>query len=207
MALEDGRYRMDMERAAAVLTGSEKIVILCSPHNPCGRVWSAEELRDVAEFCERRGLLLISDEVHHDLVFPGHTHRVLAPLVPELASRLITLVAASKTFNLAGGMTGCAIIEDAALRQRFTAARMAAASNPNRFGMLMTKAALSECADWSDAVRGYIAENFRIFAERIGALPGVTVMPMQATYLSWVDFSALGVTDAELVNRVLDAKV
>ncbi len=207
LVLRDGVFHMDLEALAASLTGREKALTLCTPHNPGGRIWTAEELREVADFCKAHDLLLISDEIHMDLVFPGETFTPTILAAPDCVDRLIVLTAASKGFNLAGGETGLLIAPDDELRRRIDKVMVDREATPNRFGMLMTKAALSECADWSDAVRGHIAENFRIFAERIGALPGVTVMPMQATYLSWVDFTALGMTDAELVNRVLDAKV
>ena len=99
------------------------------------------------------------------------------------------------------------IAPDAALRAKIDKVMADREATPNRFGAVMTKAAFAESAEWSAAVRAYIAENFRIFADRIGALPGVSVMPMQSTYLTWVDFTALGMSDAELIKRIHDAKV
>src|SRR5690606_29965336 len=113
---EDGRYRMDFDGWAGLMTGREKMLILCSPHNPGGRVWDREELRGVAGFAARHGLLLVSDEIHQDLVFPGHRHVPMAVAVPEAADRLVTMNAATKTFNIAGAHIGNVIVPDETLR-------------------------------------------------------------------------------------------
>lgn len=208
MVLRDGRYEMDLEGLAEVLTGREKVLTLISPHNPGGRIWSADELRAVADFCVAHDLILISDEIHMDLTFPGAKHIPTSVAAPHVKDRLITITAASKTFNIAGGETGLAIIEDAALLERFKAAQKAYGGTPNRFGMIMTKAAFTDGADWLDAAQAYIAENFRIWRERMNALPGVSVMDMQATYLTWVDFSGTGMSHDELLRRIQqDAKI
>lgn len=207
LLLEDGVFYMDLEGLAASLTGRETALTLCTPHNPGGRIWTPGELQAVADFCAEHDLLLISDEIHMDLVFPGDVFVPTAVAAPDCVDRLVVLTAASKGFNLAGGETGFMVVPDPQLRKKVDAVMVDREATPNRFGMMMTRAAFTECSDWSEAVRGYIADNFRIFAERIGALPGVSVMPMRATYLSWVDFTSLGMTDAELISRILEAKV
>ncbi len=207
LLLRNGVFHMDLDALAGQLTGREKVLTLCTPHNPGGRIWSDDELREVAAFCRTHDLLLVSDEIHMDLVFPGAQFTPTAVAAPDCLDRLVVLTAASKGFNIAGGETGLMLVPDAGLRRRIDKVMVDREATPNRFGILMTKAAFLESADWSEAVRAYIAENFRIFAERINALPGVSVMPMQSTYLAWVDFSDLGMTDAELIARVLDAKV
>ncbi len=204
---KDGAFHMDLDALAAALTGREKIVTLCSPHNPGGRLWSAEELQELADFCAEHDLILISDEIHMDLVFPGASFVPTAVAASGHLDRLVVLTAASKGFNLAGGETGLMIVPDDALRTTIDKVMLDRESSPNRFGMAMTMAAFAESGDWSHAVCAYLAENFRLFSDRIGAIPGVSVMPMQATYLAWVDFSALGMTDKELMERVLAAKV
>lgn len=207
LVLKDGVYHMDLEGLASSLSGREKVVTLCSPHNPGGRIWTTDELQAVVAFCQAHDLILISDEIHMDLTFPGETFVPTCVAAPDCTDRLVVLTAASKGFNLAGGETGLILVPDDALRRRIDVVMVDREASPNRFGAMMTMAAFSECGDWSVALRAYIAENFRIFAERVGALPGVTVMPMQATYLAWVDFNDLGMTDEELIERVLDAKV
>lgn len=207
LLVENGVFHMDLTRLEASLSGREKVLTLCTPHNPGGRIWTQDELRDVAAFCEKHDLLLVSDEIHMDLVFPGARFIPTGVAAPGCVDRLIVLTAASKGFNLAGGETGIMIVPDGALRQRIDAVMVDREATPNRFGMVMIEAAFNEGAEWSDAVRAYLAENFMIFEERVGALPGVSVMPMAATYLSWVDFTALGMSDAELIDRMLEAKV
>lgn len=207
LVLKDGIYHMDLEALGRSLTGSERAVTLCTPHNPGGRIWTPEELRAVAAFCKEHDLILISDEIHMDLTFPGEVFTPTCVAAPDCADRLVVLTAASKGFNLAGGETGLILVPDEALRRRIDTVMLDREATPNRFGALMTQAAFGECADWSQAVRAYIADNFRVFEERLNAIPGVTVMPMKATYLAWADFNDLGMSDDELITRMLDAKV
>ncbi len=202
LALENGRYELDLASLEAALDGSEKMLILCSPHNPGGRVWSVDELRSVANFCVKHDLLLVSDEIHHDLVFAPHKHTMMALAAPEIADRLVTLVAASKTFNLAGGMTGAVIISDDALRARFAKAHQAAGASPNRFGMMMTEAAYNEGEGWLEELLAYLTENKRVFDKGVNAIPGLRSMTLESTYLAWVDFSGTGMDMAEVIDRV-----
>lgn len=203
LAQQDGLYRMDWPAWESRLTGREKLLILCSPHNPGGRVWSPEELRQVADVCIRRDLILVSDEIHCDLVMPGHRHSVTAAACPDIADRLVTLTAATKTFNIAGAHIGNAIIADEGLRSRFKGALTARGISPGLFGMDMVTAAYSpEGAAWVDALTDYLDGNRRLFDKGISAIPGLRSMPLQATYLSWVDFSATGMVPAEFTARV-----
>lgn len=204
----DGLLFMDLDALEASLSGREKIVTFCSPHNPGGRIWSNDEIRALAAFCEKHDLVLISDEIHMDLAFPDAKFVPTAVAAPGCVDRLVVLTAASKGFNIAGAETGILVAPDAKRRKELDRTMLDRESSPNRFGMAMLTAAFAESGDWSDAVRAYIAENFRIFADRIGALPGLKVMEMQATYLVWVDFTALGIDDKELMKRLVDvAKV
>jgi cystathionine beta-lyase len=202
LTLNDGRYEMDLATMEAALDGTEKMVVLCSPHNPGGRVWSVDELRIVADFCVKHDLILVSDEVHHDLVFAPHKHTMMALAAPEIADRLVTLVAASKTFNIAGGMSGAVVISDATLRAQFAKAHNAAGASPNRFGMMMTEAAYNEGEDWLEELLAYLTENNRVFDEGVNAIPGLRSMNLEATYLAWVDFSGTGMDMAEVIERV-----
>lgn len=199
----DGNYRMDWSSWENMLTGKEKLMILCSPHNPGGRVWSDAELREVADFCQRHDLILVSDDIHCDLVMPGHKHRIIANVIPEITGRLVMLTAATKTFNIAGAHIGNAIIPDQKLRHQFKAALMARGVSVGMLSMDMVAAAYSpEGADWVDALVEYLNENRRIFDDGVNAIPGVKSMPLQATYLSWVDFSGTGMSPAEFTARV-----
>ncbi len=203
LVLEDDRYRMDFDAADAQMDGSAKMLILCSPHNPGGRVWSAEELRGVADFCARHDLLLISDEIHHDLVMPGHKHIPLPLASPEAGARTVMLTAASKTFNLAGTHCGNVIISDPALRAAFTRTQFALGISPNSFGLHAVTAAYSQAgADWVDALCTYIDGNRQIFDAGINAIPGLRSMALESTYLAWVDFAGTGMEPVEFTARV-----
>lgn len=198
-----GRYEMDFAAADAAMDGSERMVILCSPHNPGGRVWTREELQGLADFARRHDLILISDEVHHDLVYPGHTHLPMANAAPEAEERLLMLTAPSKTFNIAGLHSGNVIIPDPGLRERFAARMEALAISPNSPGQVATIAAYSpEGAEWVDALMRYLDGNRQVFDAAVNAVPGLASMPLEATYLSWVDFSGTGMAPAEFIARV-----
>ena len=202
LVLAGDRYEMDLDALAATLTDRDKVVILCSPHNPGGRIWEPSELRALADFCVTHDLLLIADEIHHDLVLPGNTHTVLPNAAPDIDDRLVMLTAASKTFNLAGGMTGNVIIPNRKLRAKFTAVLQAAGTSANRFGVEMTTAAYTQGEAWLEALLVYLDENRKVFDDAINAIPGLRSMPLQATYLSWVDFSGTGMTLDDVIERV-----
>lgn len=203
MVMRNGQYHMDLDTLAASLTGNEKIVVFCSPHNPGGRIWTVDEIRALAEFCATHDLMLISDEIHMDLCFPGVRAVPTAVAAPECIDRLVVLTAASKAFNIAGLETGLLIAPDAGIRRALAPVILDRESTPNRMGMAGIRAAYTEGGDWLDAVRAYIAGNFEIFAARMNALPGVSVMGMQATYLAWADFTGTGMGDDELMDRLL----
>ncbi|MHA7886058.1 MalY/PatB family protein [Roseicyclus sp.] len=202
MPVVDGRYTLDFDAWDAQMQGHERMLVLCSPHNPGGRVWTRAELEGVAEFARRHDLLIVSDEIHHDLVMPGQAHAPMA-LIEGIADRLVMMTAATKTFNIAGAHVGNVIIPDADLRARFGARMMALGMSPNSFGLHMVTAAYSpEGAAWVDALCAYLAENARIFDAGINAIPGLRSMPLQSTYLAWVDFSGTGMTREEFTARV-----
>ncbi|MGP6086968.1 MalY/PatB family protein [Antarctobacter jejuensis] len=203
LVLRDGRYEMDLDEYDTLMTGEEKMVILCSPHNPGGRVWSEAELKGVADFAKRHDLLLVSDEIHHDLVMPGHRHTPMAIAAPEIMDRLVMMTATTKTFNIAGSHIGNVIVPDDALRARFSKAMMGLGMSPNSFGLFMATAAYSpEGAQWVDELVQYLDGNRRLFDEGINAIPGVSSMPMEATYLAWVDFAGTGMEREEFTRRV-----
>ena len=202
LRLEKGRFEIDWH-ALETLAARSVMMILCTPHNPGGRIWDAREVARLADVCARHGLILVSDEIHMDLTFPGAAHVPAATAAPDHLDRLIVLTAASKAFNVAGGETGIAIIPDDDLRRAFDASFLDRESSPNRYGIAMLHAAFSEGDDWLDAVRAYIARNFAILRDRLGALPGVRVMEMEATYLAWVDFRGTGMSHDELMERLL----
>lgn len=198
-----GRFEMDFAAWDAQMTGREKMMILCSPHNPGGRVWTLDELRGVADFCKRHDLILVSDEIHHDLVYPGAKHTVMPLAAPDIVDRLVMMTATTKTFNIAGCHSGNVIITDAGLRAKFAARMNAMGISPNSFGMFMATAAYSpEGAAWVDGLMDYLDGNRRLFDAGMNAIPGVRSMALEATYLAWVDFSGTGMTAPEFISRV-----
>ncbi len=202
LALRGGRYEMDFDAWDAAMTGSERMMILCSPHNPGGRVWTPEELRGVADFARRHDLVLVSDEIHHDLVMPGHTHTPMAH-VEGVEDRLVTMTATTKTFNIAGAHVGNVVIADEGLRARFAARMSAMGMSPNSFGLHMATAAYSpEGAAWVDRLVGYLDGNRQAFDAAVNAIPGVRSMALEATYLAWVDFDGTGMSREEFTARV-----
>ena len=203
-----GRYEMDFAAYDAQMTGTEKMVVLCSPHNPGGRVWTRDELQGVADFAKRHDLILVSDEIHHDLVFPGQSHTPMTA-IDGITDRLVMMTATTKTFNIAGSHAGNVIIEDPDLRARFAGRMAALGLSPNSFGLFMATAAYTpEGAAWVDELVGYLDGNRKLFDDAVTAIPGLKSMPLEATYLSWVDFSGTGMEMAEFTRRVQqDARI
>jgi len=198
----NGRYTMDFEALEAQLQGDERMLIFCSPHNPGGRVWTPDELKAVCDFCIKHDLILVSDEIHHDLVFPGTKHTVMAHADAKITDRLILMTAATKTFNMAGGHSGNVIIEDEALRAPFAAKMIELGMSPNSFGVTMTEAAYNGGENWLDRLIPYLDKNRRLFDARVNAIPGLVSMELEATYLAWVDFSGTGMSREEFTDRV-----
>ena len=201
-----GRYVMDLEALKNKLTARTKVVFFCSPHNPGGTVWRNEEIRALAAFCARHDLILVSDEIHCDLIFAGARHTPTLTAAPEIADRLITCVAATKTFNLAGAHVGACIATNRALKQRLDQ-RIAACglASYNRFGMIATEAAWRTGEAWLNALLPYLAANRDLFQTRIeAAAPGARAMQLEATYLAWVNFSNTGLSPQDVASRVKD---
>lgn len=198
----NGRYEMDLDALQSSLTGNEKLMIFCSPHNPGGRVWNMDELRAVAAFCAKNDIILLSDEIHHDLVFAPNKFIAMPLAAPESVDRLIILTAPSKTFNIAGGVTGCVIISDAELQAKFDKARNAAGYIANRSGVTMATAAYDNGDEYVDELVEYLTENHRIFDEGVNKIPGVKSMKLEATFLAWVDFSGTGMAPKDYISRV-----
>lgn len=198
---EGGRYVIDFADLEEKLADpAVTLFILCSPHNPVGRVWSEEELGRIGELCLKHQVLLVSDEIHSDLVFPGHRHIPAASLSPEIAANTITLTAPSKTFNLAGLNHANAIISDPELRERFRAvAKGVACTSPSVFGLVTTEAAYNHGEPWLEELLAYLQGNFDYLKSFLEArIPKIKALEPEATYLIWLDCSALGMEDKAL---------
>ncbi|EPX87028.1 MalY/PatB family protein [Salipiger mucosus] len=210
LARKGDRYELDLEDAQARLTGREKMIFWCSPQNPSGRIWTPDELRALADFAARNDLILVSDEVHGDLVYPGET---FVPIDVALGGahldRLVVLTAASKTFNIAGLRTGNVIIPDETLRGQMAARLRQTDYDGNSLGMVAVTAAYSpEGAAWVDAQVAHLQANRAVFDEMVNAIPGLHSLPLQSTYLAWLDFSGTGMDFDEFDARVReDAKI
>jgi cysteine-S-conjugate beta-lyase len=201
-----GRYVMDFDALENKLTARTKVVFFCSPHNPGGTVWRSEEIRALAAFCARHDLILVSDEIHCDLIFADARHTPTLTAAPEIADRLITCIAATKTFNLAGAHVGACITTNRALKQRLDQ-RIAACglASYNRFGMIATEAAWRTGEVWLNALLPYLIANRDLFHARIeAAAPGARAMRLDATYLAWVNFSNTGLSPEDVARRVKD---
>ena len=208
LVLKDGLYQMDLDGLEANLKGHEKVIILCSPHNPGGRVWTVEELRALGEFALRNHLYIISDEIHMDIVFSGHKHHVFGNAFSELDDHLVYLFSATKTFNIAGALTGTVYSPSASMNAKMQSAAMAMGIGINLFGIIACEAAYRDGATWCDEMVAYIEKNAQIMHEGLNNIPGVVSMPLQSTYLSWADFRGLGLSSEELHSRVYkEAKI
>ena len=200
----NGRYTMDLEALAQKLTLRTKVVFLSSPHNPGGTVWTPEELRALGQFCAEHNLILVSDEIHCDLVFADARHTPTLAAAPEIADRLFTCVAATKTFNLAGAHVGACVTSNPELKRKLDA-RIAASglASYNGFGMTATEAAWRTGEAWLDALLPYLAKNRDLFDARIdAAAPGARSMRLASTYLAWVNFAGTGLAPEDVAERV-----
>ena len=203
LKLIDNHYHFDFVAYERNLSGDEKMVILCSPHNPGGRVWTKNELQEVAKFAKKHDLVLVSDEIHHDLVYPNKRHTVMPIANPSVCDRLVMMTATTKTFNIAGAHSGNVIIPHPNLRQKFSQRIKALGISPNSFGLFMATAAYSpEGAQWLDELLHYIDGNRVIFDREVNKIPGLSSMPLEGTYLAWVDFSGTGMEEEEFIYRV-----
>jgi cystathionine beta-lyase len=202
----NGYYRIDFDHLEAAFKKGVKMFIFCHPHNPVGRVWTKQELEQLAELCVRYRVTVISDEIHSDLVLPGHRHIPLATLGKEIADLTITCVAPSKTFNLAGLHSSAVIITNAELKKGYDRMLdMVHVGGGNIFGMVAMEAAYSRGDDWLDQLIVYLEENYRVLTEHLAACaPRIIVSPLEATYLVWLDMSFLGLEDRELKQFVIE---
>ncbi|WP_159949732.1 PatB family C-S lyase [Rhizobium sp. 18065] len=174
-----------------------KAFLFCNPHNPTGKVFTATELALIADACIRHDLLLISDEIHCELVFDGRKHIPIASLSPEIARRTVTLMSASKTYNIAGLKTSFAVIQDPALRQRVNAARSGLVDSVNVFGLQATLAAYESADEWRRQLIAYLEGNRDYLqAEIARRFPKIRMIAAESTYLAWLDCSALDLADA-----------
>lgn len=200
LRFENGRYEMDFDGLERLFDSRTKMLILCSPHNPVGRVWTRDELTRLAEACARHGVLVVSDEIHCDLALNGAKHVPLAAISEAIADSTVTCIAPSKTFNLAGLATSAVVIPNARLRRQFANAVEAVhVGGNNAFGGLAWEVACREGEEWLDQLLEYLAGNLRFLTEFVAErIPDVKVVQPEGTYLVWLDCRGLGLPAPEL---------
>ena len=191
------RWTLDIDAMEAAIQPHTKIFVLCSPHNPVGRVFSKEELTALADFCERHDLILISDEIHCDLVFDTEAkHTLTATLGEQIADRTVTLMAPSKTYNLPGLACAYSVIENTKLRAQFQKTIRGIITEVNCFGYAGITAAYDHGEPWRQALLTYLKNNYDLIYDFIRReIPEITFRPMESTYLAWLDVSKLGIKD------------
>lgn len=186
----DGNYTIDWEAFEQTVSGSARLFMLCNPQNPLGRVFDRNELERMAQVCLRNGTIICSDEIHCDLVYPGHVHTPLACLAPEVAERTVTLMAPSKSYNLAGLQCSFAIIQNEGLRRQFAGAARGLLTHVNTLGCTAAIAAYCDGQDWLTDVLRYLMGNRDILVAYVQQhLPQLSMTAPEGTYLAWLDCS------------------
>ncbi len=194
--LDNGVWKLDLDDMQANITADVGVMLFCNPHNPIGKVYDREELLALADVCEKQDLLICSDEIHCDLILNGKQHIPIASLSPEISRRTITLMAPSKTFNIAGLDAAFAIIEDPDLRQRYAKLQYGLVGHVNILGTVAAAAAFQTGEPWRQDLIAYLRENQRIIAERVGTIAGMSMIPSEATFLAWINISELQLDNA-----------
>lgn len=194
-------YRMDLDQLAEQAKEA-RLLLLCSPHNPVGRVWSREELEGLARICLDNGVTVVADEIHGDLIQPGFSHISYGTLGEEYAQNAIICVSASKSFSFAGLACATAVIPNETLRERFVAQRNRDGfGTESIFGMAAMEAAYRSCEDWFEAMLSYVGDNYRCLRDALAIrFPQARLGELQGTYLAWVDLSSLGLGADELMD-------
>ena len=189
-----GRWQWDWEALEAAVTPETRLFLLCSPHNPTGRLWRRDELMVLSDFCRRHDLVLCSDEIHADLVLTTEArHLCTASLDEEIAGRTLTLMAPSKTFNVPGLGCAFAIIPNPDLRDRFNQAAAGIVPHVNLMGYVAAQAAYTQGQDWLEALLIQLRRNRDRVQAAVAAMPGLVMSEVEATYLAWIDARGLGV--------------
>lgn len=211
LKLIDGRYYMDYGDLEQKLKEHNiKLIILCSPHNPVGRVWSEDELIRLGNLCLKYNVIIIADEIHSDLIYKQYKFTSIASINEKFADITATCTAPSKTFNLAGLQTSNVIISNEEMRKQFTDVLDAnAVMEPNLFGITALEAAYNSGGEWLDQLMDYLSDNLKFLSEYINNnIPEIKVIKPEGTYLVWLDCRKLGMNKKELHDFMLDkAKV
>lgn len=202
LIIKNNRYEIDFDEFESKIATGVRVLILCNPHNPIGRIWTKEELERIVEICESYKVFIISDEIHSDLVFKGYKHRSLITVAPYYRNNIVTLTAPSKTFNLAGLYTSNAIITNEKLRNRY---KELFSTNPNVLGAEALIAAYNKGEIWLEELLEYIESNYEYVVNFINKnIPKIKVIKQEGTFLTWLDCRELGLSDDELERFFID---
>ena len=204
----DGSYSVDFAAFEAAITDQTRLFILCNPHNPVGRVFRRDELEQMGEICQRHNLVICSDEIHCDLIFSGQKHCPIASLTPEVAARTVTLMAPSKTFNIAGLNCAFAVIQDEDLRRQFQLSRHGLVGGANLLGLIAALAAYEEGQSWLDELLFYLEDNRDFLIRTIQTkMPEIKVHAPEGTYLAWLDCRQLNLEPSACQFFIEQARV
>ncbi len=207
----DGKYEVDWpDFEAKAKLSDTKLFILCSPHNPSGRVWTVEELKKMAEICIANDVVICSDEIHFDIIMPSHKHHVLATVSEEIAKHCVVCTAPSKTFNLAGLQNSNIIIPNKELYDKFYGVLLTEMTNPkcNILGYEANRVAYEACEDWLTQCLAVIDTNRKLVEDFLAKhFPTVVVTPLEGTYLLWMDFNSLGIPYKRLGELMREARL
>lgn len=206
LVYQEGAYHMDFDDfEQKIIDNKVRLFILCSPHNPVGRVWTEEELRTLGDICLKHHVLVVADEIHADFTYPGHKHHVFANLDERYLDYTITCTSPSKTFNLAGLQLSNIFIKDPALRKKFkNQITINGYSQLPITGIVSCQAAYAHGDDWLHQLRSYLKGNLDYIRERLSQeLPTVGLVEPEGTYLLWLDFSGYGLDDAAINDRII----
>lgn len=202
---KDGVYSIDFDDLERKMKDGARMMILCSPHNPVSRCWRKEELEWIGAKCLEYGVVIVSDEIHCDLVFNPFQHIPLATLSEEISQNTITCIAPSKTFNLAGLFASSVIITNEHLREKFKKASERVHLSANLFGITAAEAAYRQGGPWLSELMAYLNDNAVFTNEFLASnLPVITMSPVEATYMAWLDFRKLGIPDKELRKMLIE---
>jgi len=207
LLLENGKYKMDLAGLRSILTHQKcKMLILCNPHNPGGRVWSPDELRELAEICYDNNVFVVSDEIHADLALPGYRHTPFATVSEKAAANSLTLMAPSKTFNIAGIVSSFAVIPDKQIRKLYLSYLEPRELNQGTlFAYTATTAAYEKGGDWLDEMLAYVQGNIDFVDQFLNEhIPQIHAMHPEASFLVWLDCRELGLSRGELVKLFVE---
>lgn len=203
LVLKDDEYVIDFDDLRKKAKDA-KLLLLCSPHNPVGRCWKREELIEICTICIENDVIILSDEIHGDLIMPGFKHIPTASLSEEIAEHTVTCIAPSKTFNIAGLDTSSVIISNEALRNKYQDFLKSIHINSgNLFGAVAAEAGYTYGDMWLDELNTYIQKNYLILKDALSNFKTLDLMPLEATYLAWIDFRKTELTDEQIKETLI----